>query len=126
MLISVLLAVCLGYEQTRRIAALLMTLEPHLCVCVCVCVRLYVCTCVCAVRHSCGLVASRPCAQADTSEYVVCVYWAAYCMHLTSSHGWSLLLGINHGHLWQANPAEVIHGAAFMTFHSGTQLGPLA
>eukprot|EP00064_Thunnus_orientalis_P010555 superscaffoldBa00001443_g10581 len=34
--------------------------------------------------------------------------------------------GINHGDLWQANPAEVIHGAAFMTFHSGTQLGPLA
>lgn len=65
-------------------------------------------------------------AQAGTGEYTVCVYSAAYYMHLTSSLGWSFLLGINHGDLWQANPAEVIHGAAFMTFHSGTQLGPLA
>lgn len=62
-------------------------------------------------------------AQAGTGE---CVYVAEYYMHLTSSHGWPLLLGINHEDLWQANPAEVIHGAAFVTFHSGTQLGPLA
>lgn len=64
--------------------------------------------------------------QAGTGKYTVRVDSTAYYMHLTSSHGWSLLLGINHEDLWQANPAEVIHGTAFMTFRSGTQLGPLA
>lgn len=82
--------------------------------CISMYVCLYVALCLCVLA-----------AQAGTGEYSECVL-AAYCMHLTSSHGWSLLPRINHGDLWQANPAEVIHGAAFMTFHSGTQLGPLA
>lgn len=94
-----------------------------------ICVYSSVCLCVRADRHALGHVAPCLCvlaARAGTGENSVCVYSTAYYMQLTSSHGWSLLPGINHGDLWQANPAEVIHGAAFMTFHSGTQLGPLA
>lgn len=64
--------------------------------------------------------------QAGMGKYTVCVDSTAYYTLLTSSHGWSPLLGINHEDLWQAHPADMIHGAAFVTFHPGTQLGPLA
>lgn len=70
---------------------------------------LYLCKCV--------IVVNAGTAEQDSAEYL---------MHLTSPHGWSLLLGINHGDLWQASRTVVIHGTAFMTFHSGTQLSPLA
>lgn len=46
-------------------------------------------------------------------------------MRVTSSGGWAGLLGINHEDLWRRNPAQVIHEAAIMTFHSGAQLGLL-
>lgn len=45
-------------------------------------------------------------ACAGTSEHTACEDPAAYYMHLTSSHGWSLLPGINHGDLRRANPAR--------------------
>lgn len=67
--------------------------------------------------YLCVIVVNAGTAEQDSAEYL---------MHLTSPHGWSLLLGINHGDLWQASRTVVIHGTAFMTFHSGTQLSPLA
>lgn len=81
---------------------------------------------VCALVSLCEYASTCLPAQAGSGEYTICVHSGEYHMHLTSSRGRSLLVGINHDYLWQASPAEVIHGAADMTFHSGTQLSPLA
>ena len=92
--------------------------------CVCMCVCLFVLS-LCLCRHPWWHTAPCWCARAAqvTTLYVDTT---AYYMHLTSPHGWTLLPGINHVDLWQLNPVEVIHGAASVTFHSGTQLGPSA
>lgn len=79
------------------------------CVCSSVCLRM------CAVRRVCGAVAP-PYVCTGGYMWIHCMCSAAYYMDLTSSPVWSLLLGINHGDLWHANPFEVIHRAVLTTF----------
>jgi len=72
--------------------------------------QLYLCLCVMA-------------GQPGTGEQNMCGFWIPDAPDLLS---WLVfLLGINHEDLRQTDPTQVIHGAAFMTFHSGTQLGPV-
>lgn len=95
LLISLLLAVCLACKQTEAAVALItlsmsgICMFSQLCVCVVNDLRPLFCTCA---------------AQTDTGDHLARMDLTVYSVHLTSAHGRSPLR-INHGDLWQPNPA---------------------
>lgn len=59
---------------------------------------------------------------AGGSRWILWMCTAECYMDVTSSCGCPILPGINHGNRRQTHPAQVIHGAAGVTFHAGTVL----